>query len=84
MVCLTFNDFLCPQLESLCPRKKNVLPERPLSFQNKLKRNAMLIIPLALIAASISASFYMGFVWRPAEPKRVRLFFHDVHGNVTI
>ena len=42
----------------------------------------MLTIPLALIAASISASIYMGFVWRPSEPKRVRLFFHDVHGNV--
>jgi hypothetical protein len=43
----------------------------------------MLIIPLALIAASISAATYMGFVWRPAEPKKVRLFFHDVNGNVT-
>jgi hypothetical protein len=41
----------------------------------------MLIIPLTLIAASISASIYMGFVWRPAEPKRVRLFFHDMNGN---
>jgi hypothetical protein len=42
----------------------------------------MLLIPLAMIAASISASFYMGFIWRPAEPKRVRLFFHDAQGNV--
>ena len=40
------------------------------------------MIPLALIVASISASFYMGFLWRPAEPKRVRLFFYDVHGKV--
>ena len=43
----------------------------------------MLMIPLAMLAASICASIYMGFVWRPAEPKRVRQFFHDVHGNVT-
>ena len=43
----------------------------------------MIPIPLALIAASIGASFYMGFLWRPAQPKRVKLFFHDVHGNVT-
>jgi hypothetical protein len=43
----------------------------------------MLLIPVALIAGSIGASVYMGFVWRPAEPKRVRLFFHDVNGNVT-
>jgi hypothetical protein len=43
----------------------------------------MLTIPLALIAASISASIYMGFVWRPAQPKPVRYFFHDAHGNVT-
>jgi hypothetical protein len=42
----------------------------------------MLLIPLALIAASTSAAVYMGFVWRPAQPKRVTLFFHDVHGNV--
>jgi hypothetical protein len=42
----------------------------------------MLLIPLVLIAASVSASVYMGFVWRPAEPKPVRFFFHDVHGNV--
>jgi hypothetical protein len=42
----------------------------------------MLMIPLAMLAASISASIYMGFVWRPSEPKRVRNFFHDVHGNV--
>jgi hypothetical protein len=42
----------------------------------------MLTLPLALIAASISAGIYMGFVWRPSEPKRVRYFFHDVHGNV--
>jgi len=42
----------------------------------------MLTIPLALIAASIGASIYMGFVWRPSEPKRVRHFFHDVNGNV--
>ncbi len=52
-----------------------------------LRRNTVLLtmipIPLALIAASIGASFYMGFLWRPAQPKRVRLFFHDVHGNVT-
>jgi hypothetical protein len=65
-----------------CPQKKNVLRESPLGFQNKLGRNTMLTIPLALIAASISASIYMGFVWRPKEPKRVRNFFHDVHGNV--
>jgi hypothetical protein len=43
----------------------------------------MLTIPLAIIAASIGASIYMGFVWRPALPKRVRFFFHDVNGNVT-
>ena len=43
----------------------------------------MIPIPLAMLAASISASIYMGFVWRPAQPKRVRHFFHDVHGNVT-
>jgi hypothetical protein len=43
----------------------------------------MLMIPLAMLAASISASIYMGFVWRPAQPKRVRLFFHDVTGNAT-
>jgi hypothetical protein len=43
----------------------------------------MLMIPLAILAASISASIYMGFVWRPAEPKRVRHFFYDVTGNVT-
>jgi hypothetical protein len=42
----------------------------------------MLTIPLALIAASISAAIYMGFVWRPSEPKPVRHFFHDVHGKV--
>ena len=41
----------------------------------------MLMIPLAMLAASISAAVYMGFVWRPAEPKPVRLFFHDVNGN---
>ncbi len=28
----------------------------------------MIPIPLALIAASIGASFYMGFLWRPAQP----------------
>jgi hypothetical protein len=67
----------------LRPRRINVLNESPLSSQNKLKRNAMLIIPLAMLAASISASIYMGFVWRPKEPKQVRLFFHDVNGNVT-
>jgi hypothetical protein len=44
---------------------------------------ALIATPLALIAASIGASIYMGFVWRPAEPKRVRHFFHDVNGNVT-
>ena len=43
----------------------------------------MLMITLAMLAASISASIYMGFVWRPAEPKRVRHFIYDVHGNVT-
>ena len=43
----------------------------------------MIPIPLAMLAASISASIYMGFVWRPAQPTRVRLFFLDVHGNVT-
>jgi hypothetical protein len=43
----------------------------------------MLMIPLAMLTASISASIYMGFVWRPAQPKRVRHFFHDEHGNVT-
>jgi hypothetical protein len=43
----------------------------------------MIPIPLAMLAASISASIYMGFVWRPAAPKRVRLFFHDAHGTVT-
>ena len=42
----------------------------------------MLLIPLAMLAASISAAVYMGFVWHPAQPKPVRLFFHDVHGNV--
>jgi hypothetical protein len=42
----------------------------------------MLIIPLAMLTASISAAVYMGFVWRPAQPKRVRLFSHDVNGNV--
>jgi hypothetical protein len=42
----------------------------------------MLMIPLAMLAASIGASIYMGFVWRPAQPKRVRQFFHDVNGNV--
>ena len=42
----------------------------------------MLIIPLTMLAASISAAVYMGFVWRPAEPKQVRRFFHDVNGNV--
>ena len=50
-------------------------------FKTKLGRNTMLTIPLAMIAASIGASIYMGFVWRPAQPKQVRLFFHDVHGN---
>jgi hypothetical protein len=67
----------------LCPQKKSVLPESHLGFQNKLRRNTMLMIPLAILAASISASIYMGFVWRPAEPKRVRHFFYDVTGNVT-
>jgi hypothetical protein len=67
----------------LCPRKKSVPPVSSLGFQNKLRRNTMLTIPLAMLAASIGASFYMGFVWRPSEPQRVRLFFHDVHGNVT-
>jgi hypothetical protein len=76
------NDFLCPQLENLCPCRKNVLTESPPSSQNKLRRNIVFMIPLALIVASISASFYMGFLWRPAEPKRVRLFFYDVHGNL--
>jgi hypothetical protein len=79
-------DFLCPQLENLHPRGTNVLRGSPLGFQNKLRRNAMLLIPLAMLTASIGTAVYMGFVWRPAEPKRVRLFFHDVHdvhGNVT-
>jgi hypothetical protein len=70
-------------MANCCPQKKNVLTESPLGFQNKLRRNTMLTIPLALIAASIGASIYMGFVWRPQQPKRVRHFFHDVHGNVT-
>jgi hypothetical protein len=65
------------------PPRTNVLTESPLSFQNKLRRNTMLMIPLAMLAASISASIYMGFVWRPPQPKRVRHFFYDVHGNVT-
>ena len=43
---------------------------------------ALIVTPLALIAGSIGASIYMGFVWRPAEPKQVRLFFHDVNGSV--
>ena len=43
----------------------------------------MLIIPLAMLTASITAAVYMGFVWRPAQPKRVRFFFHDVNGTVT-
>ena len=34
----------------------------------------MIPIPLALIAASIGASFYMGFLWRPAQPKRGQAF----------
>jgi hypothetical protein len=78
------NDFLRPQLENFCARRTSVLKESHLGFQNKLRRrNTMLIIPLTLIAGSISASVYMGFIWRPAEPKRVRLFFHDVNGTVT-
>jgi hypothetical protein len=36
-----------------------------------------------MLAASIGASIYMGFVWRPPQAKRVRHFFHDVQGNVT-
>ena len=43
----------------------------------------LIATPLALIAASIGASIYMGFVWRPAPPKRVRFFSHDAHGNLT-
>jgi hypothetical protein len=43
----------------------------------------MLLIPLTMLTASIGASIYMGFVWRPAQPKRVRFFFHDAHGNLT-
>ena len=43
----------------------------------------MLMIPVAMLAASIGASIYMGFVWRPPQPKRVRFFFHDVNGTVT-
>jgi hypothetical protein len=66
----------------LSHQKKNVLTESPLGFQSKLRRDTMLMIPLAMLAASISASIYMGFVWRPSEPKRVTCFFHDVHGNV--
>jgi hypothetical protein len=70
-------------MEDFCHRKKNVLTESPLGFRNKLRRNTVVTIPLAMLAASIGASIYMGFVWRPPQPKRVRHFFHDVHGNVT-
>ena len=42
----------------------------------------MLLIPLAMLTASIGSAVYMGFIWRPKEPKQVRLFFHDVNGSV--
>jgi hypothetical protein len=71
-------NFLCPRLENLCPQKTNVLMGRPLSFQDKLRRNTMLTIPLTIVAVSISAAVYMAFGWRPPEPKRVRLFFYDM------
>ena len=61
-----------------CPRKKNVLTARPLSFPDKLRRNTMLTIPLTIVAASIGAAVYMAFGWRPPEPKRVKLFFYEM------
>ncbi len=67
-----------PDWTHLCPRKKNVLTARPLSFPDKLRRNTMLTIPLTIVAASISAAVYMAFGWRPPEPKRVRHFFYEM------
>ena len=67
-----------PDWTHLCPRKKNVLTARPLSFPDKLRRNTMLTIPLTIVAASIGAAVYMAFGWRPPEPKRVKLFFYEM------
>jgi hypothetical protein len=61
---------LCLKLENLCLQKKNVL-----------RRNTMLTIPLAIVAASMSAAVYIAFGWRPPEPKRVRLFFYEVESS---
>jgi hypothetical protein len=33
----------------------------------------MITIPIAIVVASISASVYMAFLWRPPEPKRVQI-----------
>lgn len=33
----------------------------------------MIPIPLAIVAASIGASIYMAFLWRPPVPKRVKI-----------
>jgi|AmaraimetP72IA01_FD_contig_21_13455071_length_271_multi_7_in_0_out_0_1 hypothetical protein len=33
----------------------------------------MITIPVAIVAASISASVYMAFLWRPPVPKRVKI-----------
>ena len=41
----------------------------------------MLMIPLTIVAASISAAVYMAFGWRPPEPKRVRHFFYEMHSS---
>jgi hypothetical protein len=70
-----------PNWKTYCPQKKNVPPARPLSFQDKLRRNTMLAIPLTIVAASISAAVYMAFGWRPPEPKRVRHFFYEKQSN---
>jgi hypothetical protein len=33
----------------------------------------MIIIPIAIVAASISASIYMAFLWHPPVPKCVKI-----------
>jgi hypothetical protein len=41
----------------------------------------MLMIPLTIVAASISAAVYMAFGWQPPQPKRVRHFFYETQSN---
>ena len=68
------------RVQSLSPEEKRSRSKAS-KLSGQVRRNAMLIIPLTIVAASISAAVYMAFGWRPPEPKRVRHFFHETQSN---